>query len=242
MIEARHLAKRFGPVEALRDVSFRTRRGTITALLGENGAGKTTTLKIVLGFLKPGAGSVNLAPGRIGYVPDRPSFFPWLDGWSILELGRGGGPNGRGNGRGSGRGNGGDFRARVLAVSRDLLFDPGLLRRRPGSYSAGNARKFAYLQSLADPPDLLVVDEPYASLDPPGVKAVRDVLGGLRESGRTVLLSSHMLAEMERLADGFVVLRRGVTIAHAGLREWRVLRSSRTAPDLETVFLRLAGP
>jgi ABC-2 type transport system ATP-binding protein len=242
MIEARGLAKRFGPVEALRDVSFRTRRGTITALLGENGAGKTTTLKIVLGFLRPDGGSVSLAPGRVGYVPDRPSFFPWLDGWSILELGRGGGANGRANGRGNGRGGGGEFRARVIAVSRDLLFDPGLLRRRPAAYSAGNARKFAYLQSLAEPPDLLVIDEPYASLDPPGVKAVRDVLGGLRESGRTVLLSSHMLAEMERIADGFVVLRRGVAIAHAGLREWRVLRSSRTAPDLETVFLRLAGP
>lgn len=244
MIEARRLAKRFGPVEALRDVSFRTRRGAITALLGENGAGKTTTLKIVLGFLRPDSGSVSLAPGRIGYVPDRPAFFPWLDGWSILELGRGGGgSNGRGgNGRGNGRGSGGEFRARVLAVSRDLLFDPGLLRRRPGSYSSGNARKFAYLQSLADPPDLLVVDEPYASLDPPSIKAVRDIFGGLRESGRTVLLSSHMLAEMERIADGFIVIRRGVTIAHAGLREWRALRSSRTAPDLETVFLRLAGP
>lgn len=237
MIEARRLAKRFGPVEALRDVSFRTRRGTITALLGENGAGKTTTLKIVLGFLRPDSGSVSLAPGRIGYVPDRPAFFPWLDGWSILEMGRG-----RRDPRGNGRGSGGDFRARVLGVSRDLLFDPGLLRRRPGSYSAGNARKFAYLQSLAEAPDLLVVDEPYASLDPPSIKAVREVFAGLRENGRTVLLSSHMLAEMERIADGFVVIRRGATIAHAGLREWRALRSSRTAPDLETVFLRLAGP
>ncbi len=243
MIEARRLAKRFGAVEALRDVSFRTRKGTITALLGENGAGKTTTLKVVLGFLRPDAGAVTLAPGRVGYVPDRPSFFPWLDGWSILELGRpGGGPNGRGNGRGAVRGGGGDFRVRVLAASRDLLFDPGLLRRRPGSYSAGNARKFAYLQSLVDPPDLLVVDEPYASLDPPSIKAVRDGLNRLREAGKTVLLSSHMLAEMERIADGFVVIRRGATIAHAGLREWRLMRSSRTAPDLETVFLRLAGP
>jgi len=116
MIEARRLAKRFGAVEALRDVSFRTRKGTITALLGENGAGKTTTLKVVLGFLRPDAGAVTLAPGRVGYVPDRPSFFPWLDGWSILELGRpGGGPNGRGNGRGAVRGGGGDFRVRVLA-------------------------------------------------------------------------------------------------------------------------------
>jgi ABC-2 type transport system ATP-binding protein len=235
MIEVRRLAKKFGPVEALRDVSFRTAKGTITAMLGENGAGKTTTLKIILGFLRPAAGSVTIAPGRVGYVPDRPSYFPWLDGWTILELVRDGsrGPNG---------GNGRDFRPRVLAVSRDLLFDPGLLRHRPASYSAGNARKFAYLQNLVSGPDLLVVDEPYASLDPPSIKAVRDVFVGLREAGGTVLLSSHMLVEMERIADGFVVIRRGATIAHAGLREWRVMRSARTAPDLETVFLRLAGP
>jgi len=241
MIEARRLSKKFGTVEALRDVSFRTRKGTITAMLGENGAGKTTTLKIVMGFLRPDAGAVTVAPGRVGYIPDRPVYFPWLDGWTILELGRSA-RDGRGNGAGRDNGNSRDVRARVLAVARDLLFDPGLLGRRPGSYSAGNLRKFAYLQNLVAGPDALVVDEPYASLDPPSIKAVRDVFCGLREAGKTVLLSSHMLAEMERIADAFVVIRRGQTIAHAGLREWRVLRSARNAPDLESVFLRLAGP
>lgn len=232
MIEARRLAKRFGAVEALRDVSFRAAKGTITAMLGENGAGKTTTLKIVLGFLRPDAGAVAVGPGQVGYVPDRPAYFPWLDGWTVLELGRSGRANGDGR----------ELRARVLAAARDLLFDPALLRRRPGSYSAGNLKKFAYLQNLIAGPDSLVVDEPYASLDPPSVKAVRDVLRGLREAGKTVLLSSHMLAEMERIADAFVVIRRGATIAQAGLREWRVLRSARNGPDLESVFLRLSPP
>lgn len=234
MIEARRLGKRFGAVEALRDVSFKTPKGAITVMLGENGAGKTTTLKIVLGFLRPDAGSVTIAPGRVGYVPDRPAYFPWLDGWAVLGLGRPA-PNGGANGDGR------DFQARALAVARELLFDPGLLRRRPATYSAGNLRKFAYLQNLVARPDALVVDEPYAALDPPSVKAVRDVFFALREAGKTVLLSSHMLAEMERIADAFVVIRRGATIAHAGLREWRLMRSARTAPDLESVFLRLSG-
>ena len=128
-----------------------------------------------------------------------------------------------------------------MGVARGLLFDPALFRRRPGSYSAGNAKKFAYLQNLVAWPDLLVVDEPFSALDPPSIKCVRDVFCGLRDAGKTVLLSSHMLAEMERIADGFIVLRRGSTIAHAGLREWRLLRSVRTAPDLESVFLRLTG-
>jgi ABC-type multidrug transport system ATPase subunit len=235
MIEAHKLAKRFGRVEALRDVSFKTRRGAITAMLGENGAGKTTTLKIALGFLRPDAGSVAITPGRVGYVPDRPAFFPWLDGWAILGLGR---PRPEGQAAGNGR----DFGASVLGAARCLLFDPSLLRRRPHAYSAGNAKKFAYLQSLVLAPDLLVADEPFSALDPPSIKAVRDILCGLRDAGKTVLLSSHMLAEMERIADAFVVLRRGQTIAHAGLREWRLMRTARTGPDLESVFLRLAGP
>ncbi|MGZ5497710.1 MAG: ABC transporter ATP-binding protein [Candidatus Aminicenantales bacterium] len=235
MIEAHKLAKRFGRVEALREVSFKTKKGAITAMLGENGAGKTTTLKIVLGFLRPDSGTVAIAPGRVGYVPDRPAFFAWLDGWTILGLAR---TRAHGNPSGNGR----DFGASVLALSRSLRFDPALLRRRPASYSAGNAKKFAYLQNLVLAPDLLIADEPFSALDPPGIKCVRDIFCGLRDAGQTVLLSSHMLAEMERIADGFIVLRRGETIAHAGLREWRLLRSARPGPDLESVFLRLAGP
>ena len=127
MIEVRKLVKRFGRSEALRDVSFKTRKGTITAMLGENGAGKTTTLKIVLGFLRPDSGMVAIAPGRVGYVPDRPAFFSWLDGWAILGLASSGG-------RGRVPGNGRDFGASVLAVAKSLLFDPALLQRRPGSY------------------------------------------------------------------------------------------------------------
>ncbi len=235
MIEVHKLAKRFGPVEALRDVSFRARKGTITVLIGENGAGKTTTLRCLLGFLRPDSGAATVAPGRIAYVPDRPVAFPGLDGWEVLGLA------GRKPARGR-PGNGRDFGASVLAVAKSLLFDPGLLRRRPASYSAGNAKKFAFLQGLLAAPDLLVADEPYSALDPSAVKCVREALCGLRDAGGTVLLSSHMLAEMERIADGFVVLRRGATIAHAGLREWRLLRSARTGADLESVFLRLTAP
>ncbi|MCX6570643.1 MAG: ABC transporter ATP-binding protein [Candidatus Aminicenantes bacterium] len=230
MIEAHRLSKRFGPVQALQDVSFKIRKGTITAMLGENGAGKTTTLKILLGFLRPDSGTVIIAPGRVGYVPDRPAYFTWLDGRTILGL-----SDGQANG------NGKDSGARILAVARDLLFDPALLRRRPGSYSAGNAKKFAYLQNLAFKPDLLVVDEPFAALDPPSIKCVRDLFLELRGAGTTLLLSSHMLAEMERIADGFIVLRRGTAIAHATLREWRLMRAASTAPDLESIFLRLTG-
>jgi ABC-type multidrug transport system ATPase subunit len=230
MIEAHRLSKRFGSVQALKDVSFKIRKATITAMLGENGAGKTTTLKIILGFLRPDSGTVLVAPGRVGYVPDRPAYFTWLDGRTILGL-----ADGQANGNGT------DFGARILAAAGGLLFDPVLLLRRPGSYSAGNVKKFAFLQNLVARPDLLVVDEPFAALDPPSIKCVRNLFLELRDAGTTILLSSHMLAEMERIADGFIVLRRGTAIAHAGIKEWRLLRSARTAPDLESVFLRLTG-
>jgi ABC-2 type transport system ATP-binding protein len=173
---------------------------------------------------------MTIAPGRVGYVPDRPSYLPGLDGFAVLDLDAD-----------SGKGNGMNMGACVLAAAKRILFDPALLRRRPGTYSTGNAKKFAYLQNLVTGPDLLVVDEPFSALDPPSIKCVRDVFLELREAGKTILLSSHMLAEMERIADSFIVLRRGTAIAHAGLREWRLLRSTRTAPDLESVFLRLAG-
>jgi ABC-2 type transport system ATP-binding protein len=230
MIQAHRISKRFGSVLALSDVSFRIRKGTITAMLGENGAGKTTTLKIALGFLKPDSGTMTIAPGRVGYVPDRPSYLPGLDGLAVLDLAT---RSAKGNGTAKG--------AHVLSAARRILFDPALLRRRPVTYSTGNAKKFAYLQNLVTGPDLLVVDEPFSALDPPSIKCVRDLFLELREAGKTILLSSHMLAEMERIADSFIVLRRGTAIAHAGLREWRLLRSARTAPDLESVFLRLAG-
>ena len=125
MIEVHRLAKRFGRVEALRDVSFKTRKGTITAMLGENGAGKTTTLKIVLGFLRPDSGTVAIAPGRVGYVPDRPAYFAWLDGWTILGLAR---PRGRGTPRATAATSG----RRSSPPRRAFSSIPALLRRRPG--------------------------------------------------------------------------------------------------------------
>src|SRR4030067_1077200 len=110
MIEAHRLSKRSGPGQALNDVSFKIRKGTIMAMLGENGAGKTTTLKIILGFLRPDSGTVIVAPGRIGYVPDRPAYFTWLDGRTILGLSDG-----------PGNGNGEDPRGRLPAGAGELL-------------------------------------------------------------------------------------------------------------------------
>lgn len=228
MLNVDGLVKSFGAVRALSDVSFSVGRGRITALLGENGAGKTTTLRIVLGFLRPDAGTVDRGTARLGYVPDQPAFFDWLTGRDLLDLTR------RSLGAGRIR-----WQSRVRRIAERILFDEAQLERRPGTYSAGNAKKLACLQALAAGPDLLVVDEPFSALDPPSVKRLRDLFLDLRDDGVAVLLSSHMLAEMVRIADDFVVLRRGRVAARSGFAEFLSRFRPADAAGLEEAFLGL---
>lgn len=222
------LRKSFGRVRAVRGVSFALERGRTTALLGENGAGKTTTLKIALGFLIPDAGTVQLGTNRVGYVPDQPAFFPWLTGKEILDLSR--------KSLGKGRP---EWETTVGGLAPKILFDPVLLDRKPGTYSAGNVKKFAYLQTLAGAPELLVVDEPFSALDPPSIRKMRDLFRELRDGGAALLLSSHMLAEMVRISDDFIVIRRGEVAARSGLSEFLSRLRPAAAGDLESAFLGL---
>ncbi len=221
MVEIRGLRKSYGKVNALNGVDFGIKRGRVTAYLGTNGAGKTTTIKILLGLLRPDAGSVVGDYMRAGYIPDRPRFLPWLSGRALM-----------------------DDTAAAYGVTKDevaarlelyagkLRFDLRDLERRPSAYSNGNAKKAAYLQSLLIEPDLIVADEPFSALDPPSIKAVRDLFREMRDGGRTLFLSSHMLSEMEKLADDAVIIRSGVIAASFALGEG-------TRKDLEQEFLRL---
>lgn len=228
MLRVNGIWKSYGPVPAVRGVGFSLEKGRITTLLGENGAGKTTILKIILGFLVPDAGTVELGPGRVGYVADQPAFFPWLRGRAILDLTR--------RSLGLPRP---EWETRVRDLCGNLRFDPRLLERPPRTYSAGNVKKFAFLQSLALEPGLLVADEPFSALDPPSVKTTRDLLVAMRDRGAAVLLSSHMLAEMTRTSDDFIVIRRGKVAARSGLPEFLSRVESAAAGDVESAFLGL---
>jgi ABC-2 type transport system ATP-binding protein len=228
MLRVNGLWKSYGPVAAVRGVGFSLEKGRITALLGENGAGKTTTLRIILGFLEKDAGTVELDAGRVGYVPDHPVFFPWLSGRAVLDLTQ----------KLSGLDRP-EWEPKVRGLCDKLLFDPGLLERRPGTYSAGNAKKFAFLQSLAVEPELLVVDEPFSALDPPSIKRTRDLFQEMRDRGAALLVSSHMLAEMARISDDFVVIRRGEVVARSGLAEFLTRSRPAAAADIESAFLGL---
>ncbi|MFZ2054022.1 MAG: ABC transporter ATP-binding protein [Candidatus Aminicenantales bacterium] len=209
-IQAERLVKRFGCVEAVRGVSFCVRSQTVSAFLGENGAGKTTTIKLLLGFLRPDSGRVSLNASSVGYVPERPVFFPWLKGGEIVmaTAGKYGIPSSV-------------VGVRLEELSGRLGFDKGLLGRRVNTYSAGNQKKFSYLQSLLVSPDLLVIDEPFSALDPQSIMAVRELLLEMRAAGQTIFLSSHLLSELERVCDDFIVIRKGRVVAQDNLPKLR---------------------
>ncbi len=229
MLRVRGLRKSFGPVLAVRNVSFTLERGRITALVGENGAGKTTTLRMIVGLLERDAGTVEIDASRVGYIPENPAYFSWLSGASVLDL------TARAFGFSPG-----NLRTEVPRLCGKIGFATELLRRRPATYSAGNLRKFAYLQNLAVRPDLLVVDESFAALDPPSIKRLREIFAELREKGTTILVSSHILAELDKIADDFIVMRKGEVVARSGLSRFRPGGAQTSAHDLETAFMELA--
>ncbi len=220
-LRTERLCKRFGAVEAVREATFEIHPGVITAFLGENGAGKTTVLKLVTGFLRPDSGRFSWAVRRVGYVPERPAFFPWLKGDQILLA----------TARAFGLSRG-EAAAEADGISRRISFDPSLLNRKVQTYSPGNQKKFAYLQNLLVRPDLLIVDEPFSALDPIAIKGVRELFLELRAESKTVLLSSHLISELEKVCDEYIIIKSGRITAQGSLSGH---------PDLETLFFRYSG-
>ncbi len=216
-----NLSKKFGRVEAVRNAAFSLSKNKVTAFLGVNGAGKTTTLKLILGFLRPDSGSVEMNTFRVGYVPERPIFFSRLKGKEILAA------TARMNGIGRP-----DLPEKIRKLSDKISFDPGLLDRRVQTYSLGNQKKFSYVQSLLISPELLVVDEPFTALDPPSIKSARELFFELKRGGGTVFLSSHLVSEVEKICDEFIIISRGNIIVQEDLSRLQN----------EHVFVRLTKP
>lgn len=215
------LARRFGAVRAVRDIGFSLEGGRIAALLGENGAGKSTTLRIALGFLRKDEGDVLIDAGTIGYVPEQPSFFPWVRGDELLDCTAllNGIPRSL-------------ARRKTIEWCERLPFPLEILRRGASTYSQGNRKKFAYLQSLILSPDLFIADEPFSALDPVSIRNARGIFRELASGGSAVLLSSHLISEVGKVYDDIIVVHRG----SVALRE----RRERLGPgaDLETLFLK----
>lgn len=210
-IEAHGLCKRFGGVAAVDSIDLKIQAGAIFGLLGPNGAGKTTTIRLLLGLIRPDQGEVRILGQRIqaevgpplmvGGLVERPAFYPYLSGRDNLGVfAASTGLSGRAS------------HERVGTLLELVRLAPAADRPVRG-YSAGmRARLAIALALLADPP-VLILDEPANALDPEGIADVRTLLGGLARQGRTILLSSHLLAEIERLCDEVAVMHHGRIVA-----------------------------
>lgn len=217
MIEVDALEKRYGALRAVDGVSFRVAAGEVVALLGPNGAGKSTTIRVLLGLLRRDRGEVTLLGGdpwrdavrlhrRLAYVPGDVHLWPNLTGGEAIDL------------LGELRG-GLDEQRRAELIERFQL-DP---TKRCSTYSKGNRQKVALISALASDVELLLLDEPTAGLDPLMEAIFQDAIREARASGSTVLLSSHILAQVEVLADRISIIRQGRIVESGTLRQLRHL-------------------
>ena len=229
-LEFRALHKRFGPVEAVTDVSFRVEPGRVTGFLGPNGSGKTTTLRMLLGLVAPDAGTALIGgrryrdlpePARtVGAVLEASNFHPGRTGRDHLRVYA-------------------DMLGCPSARIEEVLALTGIAdaaHRKAGGYSTGMRQRLNLATALLGDPPVLVLDEPTNGLDPEGIAWLRRLLRGLADAGHTVLVASHVLSEAERLVDDVVVMHRGRLVATGPL-------AALTPPErnLEQAFLRLTG-
>jgi ABC-2 type transport system ATP-binding protein len=203
VIEVRQLTKRFGAVTAVDRLSFQVRTGTVTGFLGPNGAGKTTTLRILLGLVPPDSGQASIWGNRyaglgvwrrkVGVVLEASGFHPGRTVRDHLRV------------RCAAAG---IARSRIDAVLEETGLDQ-LAGRRAGSLSLGERQRLGLAAALLGSPEVLILDEPGNGLDPAGVAWLRDLLRRLAGEGRTVLVSSHLLAEVAQTADQVIVIDHG---------------------------------
>jgi ABC-2 type transport system ATP-binding protein len=220
------LVKTFGPTRALDGLDLEVATGEVHGFLGPNGSGKSTTIRVLLGLLRPDSGAVRLLDGdpwddavalhrRLAYVPGDVTLWPQITGGEAIDL--------------LGRLRGGIDPARRAELLERFDLDP---TKKSRSYSKGNRQKVALVAALASDAELLILDEPTSGLDPLMEAVFQEYIREVRAQGRTVLLSSHILAEAEALCDRVSIIRHGRTEQSGSLDELRHL--TRTSIAVET--------
>src|SRR6476659_4221213 len=228
-ISVSDLVKTFGQTRALDGLDLEVATGEVHGFLGPNGSGKSTTIRVLLGLLRPDSGTVRLLDGdpwddavalhrRLAYVPGDVTLWPQITGGEAIDL--------------LGRLRGGLDPARLAELLERFDLDP---TKKARSYSKGNRQKVALVAALASDVELLILDEPTSGLDPLMERVFRDVIAEDAATGRTVLLSSHILAEVEALCDRVSIIGAGRTVETGALADRRHL--TRTSIEAE-----LAGP
>jgi ABC-2 type transport system ATP-binding protein len=208
MITAEGLTKRYGATTVVKDVSFACEPGTVTGFLGPNGAGKTTTMRMLCGFAEPDAGRATVLGGRYRDLPN-----PGRRVGILLDAGaQHGGRRGREALAVSAQTMGVDER-RVDGLLDRVGLDRSAARKRVRQYSLGMRQRLGIANALLGDPEILILDEPANGLDPPGMRWMRDLLRDFADRGGTVLLSSHLLGEVDAIADRLMIIGAGKIVA-----------------------------
>jgi ABC-2 type transport system ATP-binding protein len=222
VIEVESLTKRFGSTLAVDDLSFAVEPGRITGFLGPNGAGKSTTMRVILGLVRPTAGTATVLGGRYTELRD-----PARRVGTLLET------------FDAHPGRSGRNHLRVLALAAGIpllrvdevlgLVDLGEAgKRRVKGYSLGMRQRLGLAAALLGDPEVLVLDEPANGLDPQGIRWLRDFLRALAAEGRTILISSHVLSEVAQTVDEVVIIHRGKLVRHAAMGEVEAMAAGST--------------
>lgn len=217
VIEVRELHKNFGRVQALRGLNLILPQGEVLGFLGPNGSGKTTTIRILLGLLKSDKGTISLFGGdpwkdavmlhkKLVYVPGDVSLWPKLTGGEVIDV--------------LSSLTGGLEPERKKSMIERFELDP---TKKARTYSKGNRQKVALVAALASRAELLILDEPTSGLDPLMEATFTDCIQEIKKEGRSVLLSSHIFSEVEKLADTITIIKDGATVESGTLAELRHL-------------------
>lgn len=210
-------------VKSLENVSLEVYEGEVFGFLGHNGAGKTTTLKILMRIVYPTGGTARILGRplddvamrrRIGYLPETPYFYDYLTGRELLDY--------------FGRLCGMDaaLRARRIDEMLDLVGMRHAAQRPLRKYSKGMLQRIGVAQAILHDPAIVFLDEPMTGLDPIGRREVRDIIAGLRDRGKTVFFSTHILSDVEALCDRVAILKQGRRVAYGTLAELQAGRSA----------------
>jgi sodium transport system ATP-binding protein len=237
MIEARNLSKRFGAVEAVRDVSFVARDGEITGILGANGAGKSTCLRMLYGVLTPDGGQARIdgmdiggetskARAHLGVLPHAAGLYGNLTARENIHY------------FGALQGVRSERLASRTAELVGILGMEGFIERRAKGFSQGQRIKTALARALIHDPGNIVLDEPTNGLDVMAIRNLREMLLALKAQGRCVLFSSHVMQEVAALCDRVVIIGHGRVLADATVQS---IRERSGAPTLEEAFLQVLG-
>lgn len=228
ILQVSNINKSFGRVRALRDVSFSVARGSIIGLVGPNGAGKSTTMKVITGVTAPDVGEVKVAGetvtmqhrhvlAKVGALIENPGLYAYMTGWDNLKL-----------------------YAEVAGISdnkiTEIVTQLGLIEfinKKVKTYSWGMKQRVGVALAMVNDPDLLLLDEPLNGMDPVSAEAVKAVLRDWRDAGKTILISSHTVRDLEGLVDDYIFIDRGEIISRD---EILTAADGKVDPDLEEMF------